>query len=148
MARRGVALAGEPGRQIRGRPCARPTPVVDPARFLSALRDVLVRERPGSIELLPGFPPEWLGQSVTVDGVAAPGRSVVVRGAVARRPPALLWDAPPGVELRAPALDPGVVVERARAGETLLAEPPASLLPMGIAGTIGGEPVDAPGQFS
>ena len=49
--------------------------------------------------------------------------------------PALLWDAPAGVELRVPALDPAWSSSEA-AGEALLAEPPASLLPMGT-GTIG-----------
>jgi hypothetical protein len=61
--------------------------------------------------------------------------------------PALLWDAPPGVELRASALDPAWS-SSAVAGEALLAEPPASLLPMGTRERSAGDPVDAPGQFS
>jgi hypothetical protein len=61
--------------------------------------------------------------------------------------PALLWDAPAGLELSAPALDPAWSSAEA-AGETLLAEPPPSLLPMGSAERSAGETVDAPGQFT
>ena len=119
----------------------------DPAGFLSALRAVLVRESDPTIDLLPGFPPDWLGQSLTVDTVPlrAGPLSFAVRWHGAR--PALLWDAPPGVELRVPALDPAWS-SREPAGETLLAEPPAPLLPMGTRERSAGEPVDAPGQFT
>jgi hypothetical protein len=119
---------------------------LDPARYLLALRDVLARERPGSVEILRGYPPEWLGQSVTVEGLPlrAGPLSFAVRWHGAR--PALLWDAPPGVELHAPALDPAWSSAE-RSGEMLLAAPPASLLPMG-ARERSGETVDAPGQFS
>jgi hypothetical protein len=58
-----------------------------------------------------------------------------------------LWDAPAGLDLRAPALDPAWS-SRAAAGETLLAEPPQSLLPMGSGERSAGDAVDAPGQFS
>jgi len=61
--------------------------------------------------------------------------------------PALLWDAPEGVELRAPALDP-TWSTGARAGETLLAEPPRPLLSLAAGDRPPGETVDAPGQFS
>ena len=119
----------------------------DPVRFLHALRAVLVREGRGSVELLPGFAPEWLGQSVTVDALPlrAGPLSFALRWHGAR--PALLWDAPPGVELRTPALDPawsGTV----RSGDALLAEPPSSLVPMGTHERSAGDAVDAPGQFS
>jgi hypothetical protein len=119
---------------------------LDPARFLLALRDLLARERPGSIEILRGYPPEWLGQSVTVEALPlrAGPLSFAVRWHGAR--PALLWDAPPGVELHAPTLDPAWS-SGVRAGEALLATPPASLLPMGSRER-SGETVDAPGQFS
>ena len=121
--------------------------VRDPAGFLSTLRAALVRETADGIELLPGFPPEWLGQSLTVDAV--PFRSGTLSFAVrwhgAR--PALLWDAPPGVVLRVPTLDPAWS-SNVPAGEALLAEPPASLLPMGTRERSAGEPVEAPGQFT
>ena len=95
----------------------------------------------------PGFPAEWLGQSVTVDAVPlrAGTLSFAVRWHGAR--PALLWEAPPGVELRAPALDPGVVVERGGGGDAA-GRAAAPLLPMGTQERSAGEPVDAPGQFS
>jgi hypothetical protein len=122
-------------------------PATDPAGFLSALRAVLVREAPRSLELLPGFPTEWLGQPVTVDGLAVRAGSVsyAVRWHGAR--PALLWEAPAGVQLRAPALDPAWS-SNASAGEALLAEPPPALLAMGTQERSAGERVDAPGQFS
>ena len=61
--------------------------------------------------------------------------------------PALLWDVPPGVEVRAPALDPAWSSSEP-VGETLLAEPPRALLPMGERGARSAATVDAPGQFS
>ena len=84
----------------------------EPAHFLAQLRGALVRERGGVVDLLPGFPPDWLGQSVTVDAVPlhAGALSFAVRWHGPR--PALLWDAPAGVEPASPALDPGVVVDR------------------------------------
>jgi hypothetical protein len=122
-------------------------PERDTARFLSALRNALVRESDSTIDLLPGFPPDWLGQPITVD--ALPLRSgplsFAVRWHGAR--PALLWDAPAGVELRVPSLDPAWT-SKEPAGETLLAEPPVALLPMGTQERTVGEPVDAPGQFT
>jgi hypothetical protein len=119
----------------------------DPAGFLGALRAALVRERSRAIDLLPGFPPEWLGQSLTVDALPLRGGSLsfAVRWHGAR--PALLWDAPPGLHLRTPVLDPEWS-SGAAVGETLLAEPPAPLLPMGTQERSSGDPVDAPAQFS
>jgi len=61
--------------------------------------------------------------------------------------PALLWEAPAGVTLRAPSLDPGWSSHET-AGETLLAAPPASLLSMGAGDRTAGAPVSAPGEFS
>jgi hypothetical protein len=119
---------------------------LDPARFLLAVRDVLARERAGGVEILRGYPPEWLGQPVTVEGLPlrAGPLSFAVRWHGAR--PALLWDAPPDVQLHAPALDPAWS-STVSSGDALLAAPPASLLPMGSRER-SGETVDAPGQFS
>jgi hypothetical protein len=120
---------------------------LEPARFLSELRNVLVREAGAQVDLLPGFPPDWLGQGLTVSDL--PLRSGTLSFAVrwhgAR--PALLWDAPADVELRAPVLDPAWST-RERTGETLLAEPPRSLLSLAPGEPPRGESVDAPGQFS
>src|SRR5262249_22995622 len=119
----------------------------EPAGFLSALRAVLVREAPASVDLLPAFPPDWLGQAITVEAcpLRAGTLSFAVRWHGAR--PSLLWDAPAGVEVRAPALDQSWS-SSAPTGETLLAEPPQSLLPMGSTERSAGVPVEAPGQFS
>jgi hypothetical protein len=140
-ARRRIAVE-DPWRALRGVDTAG-----EPARFLSALRSVLVRERGARLDLLPGFPPDWLGQSLTVSDLPlrAGPLSFAVRWHGAR--PALLWDAPEGVELRAPALDPSWSTAD-RAGETLLAEPPRPLLSLAAGDPPRGETVDAPGQFS
>lgn len=117
------------------------------AAFLSNLRAVLVRERGSVIDLLPGFPPDWLGQSVTVDAVPLHRGplSFAVRWHGAR--PALLWEAPDGVELRAPGLDPAWH-SSAPSGEALLAEPPTPLLSMGAPDRSAGARVDAPKEFT
>lgn len=118
----------------------------DAADVLCALRAVLLHERRGEVDLLPGFAPEWLGQDLAVlDAPLREGKlSFAVRWHGAR--PALLWDAPEGVTLRAPVLDPGWSSDRP-VGETLLAEPPPALLPMGSRDQ-SGAPVDPPDSFS
>ena len=70
------------------------------------MRSLLAHEADdGTITLLGELPPHWRGQNLAVHGV--PTRhgllSYAVRWHGAR--PALLWDAPPGVRLRAPGLD-------------------------------------------
>jgi hypothetical protein len=119
----------------------------EPARFLANLRAMVVRERSGVVDLLPGFPPEWLGQAITLDAVPlhAGAISFAVRWHGPR--PALLWEAPAGIELRAPALDPGWSSTES-AGEALLATPPTTLLSMGAGDPSAGTTVAAPGQFS
>ena len=105
---------------------------------------MLVAETGDHVDLLPDFPPEWLGQALAVHDLPlrAGPLSFAVRWHGAR--PALLWDAPAGVELRASALDPQW---RGRdAGEALLAEPPAPLLAMG-SGRREGTTIDDPGSF-
>jgi hypothetical protein len=94
--------------------------------FLGEVRDGLVAESDECVELLPGFRKEWLGNNLAVHDVPLrTGRlSYAVRWHGER--PALLWEAPAGVELRAPRLDPGWSTRDA-AGETLLAAPPADL---------------------
>ena len=74
--------------------------------------------------------PSGSGQIIAVHDVPLRGGSLsfAVRWHGAR--PALLWDAPAGVELRAPALDPAWSAATG-VGETLLAEPPTPLLAMG-----------------
>ncbi len=90
------------------------------AELLLAVRAVLAHEADdGTITLLAQLPPLWRGQSLAVHG--APTRagllSYAVRWHGARA--ALLWDAPPGVRLRAPGLDPSWATEEPR-GDALL----------------------------
>ena len=88
--------------------------------LLVALRGLLAHEHDDDVTLLAELPAEWRGQPVEVHD--APTRrgplSYAVRWHGAR--PALLWDAPPGVTLRAPGLDPGWSTSEP-AGEALLA---------------------------
>ncbi|MGH8976788.1 MAG: hypothetical protein ACRDV7_01845 [Acidimicrobiia bacterium] len=117
----------------------------NPAILLLAVRQLLVRERKDQIDLLPEFRPEWLGQPIAVHEL--PLRvgtlSFALRWHGAR--PALLWDAPAGVTLRAPVLDP-TWQGSGGAGEALLAEPPAPLLAMGTHAR-SGERIEDPGSF-
>ena len=61
--------------------------------------------------------------------------------------PALLWDVPAGVTIRVPAFDTAFE-SREPQGETLLAEPPGTLLALGVRVEPRDEPVEAPEQFS
>jgi len=120
-----------------------------PAGFLGALRAALVREHAGALELAsPAFPTDWLGQSLTVDGIPLPFGVTLVRGAVehgaangrccgeCRRPVSCCG--------RAPRSIPRGSFERRAVGETLLAEPPAPLLPMGTQERSSGAPIETP----
>jgi hypothetical protein len=93
--------------------------------LLRELRDLLIADRKDEIDLLPGFPPEWVGAPLAVHD--APTRAGLVSFAVRwhGERPALLWDAPEGVQLRAPVLDPSWSADGGR-GETLLRAWPPS----------------------
>jgi hypothetical protein len=82
-------------------------------------RDALVVDAKSEVLLLPGFHPSWVGQSLTVHD--APTRAGAVSFALRwhGERPALLWDGPAGVTLRAPVLDPDWSAPGG-AGETLL----------------------------
>ncbi|MDQ1521977.1 MAG: hypothetical protein QOI55_3050 [Actinomycetota bacterium] len=73
---------------------------------LVSARDMLLWDGRDEIDLLPGFPEEWVGESIAVHD--APTRAGLVSFAVRwhGERPALLWDAPEGVVLRTPVLDP------------------------------------------
>jgi hypothetical protein len=94
-------------------------------RTLGAIHNMLVREDGRDLDVLPGFPNEWLGQNLAVHD--APTRHGLVSFAVRWHGPrpALLWEVPAGLVVRAPVLDPGWSSSDA-VGETLLAEPRAS----------------------
>jgi hypothetical protein len=137
---------------VRGGLAAAPGGVpVEPAQFLRALREVLVTDANESgagttIAFFPGFPSEWLGRAVAVHD--APTRGGVVSCALRWHGsrPALLWTAPPGVTVRAPALDPNWSSDAAE-GEELLASPPDRLLRLATA-TREGDAVADPGSFT
>jgi hypothetical protein len=114
---------------------------------LGEIRAALLRSEKGAIEIVPGFRPAWLGQSIAAHDVPlrAGPCSFAVRWHGAR--PALLWDVPAGFTVQARALDPDWSSTEP-VGDTLLAEPPAGLLAMGTPGALTGTSVDAPDQFS
>jgi len=90
------------------------------AELLTRLRALLAHEAgDGTVTLLADLPPAWRGQSLDVRD--APTRAGLVSYAVRWHGPrpALLWEAPPGVPLRAPGLDPGWVTLEP-SGEALL----------------------------
>ncbi len=107
-------------------------PSAQPARLLRALHEVLLRETDAGVELLGGFPAEWLGQNLAVHD--APSRRGPVSFAVRWHGPrpALLWSAPAGVTLRAPRLDPAWEATGGD-GEVLLDAPRGELLALGVA---------------
>ncbi len=84
-------------------------------------RALLVAERGRGVELLPAMPSEWLGRSLAVHDIPLRpgGLSYALRWHGAR--PALLWNAPPGLTLRIPRLDPAWSSTEA-VGEALLGE--------------------------
>ena len=92
---------------------------VDEARFLGALRRALLVEGDDAIAVVPEWAGSWRGQALDVrDAPTRPGAlSFSVRWHGDRA--TLLWDAPAGVVLRAPGLDPDWVTREPR-GETLL----------------------------
>ena len=95
------------------------------ARFLLAVRDVLGRESDDAVEIVRVLPDEWRGRPVEVHDLPVKEGTVsyAVRWHGSR--PALLWDAPPGMHLRCPGLDPAWSTTE-RTGEELLARPETS----------------------
>ncbi|HEY7105446.1 MAG TPA: hypothetical protein VH986_03500 [Acidimicrobiia bacterium] len=89
------------------------------APFLDVLRRALVVERDDAVDLVGEWPPEWRGQGLDVRD--APTRHGNVSYSVRWHGPraALLWDAPPGIVVRAPGLDPSWTAQDAT-GEALL----------------------------
>ncbi|MEO7556239.1 MAG: hypothetical protein ABIV94_06505 [Acidimicrobiales bacterium] len=110
-------------------PAAGAHPARAAAKLLLLVRAALVAERAGGVDFWPEVDPSWLGQAVEVHDAptSAGSLSCAVRWHGAR--PAVLWDGPGGVVLRAPALDPTWSSTDA-AGEALLAPvEPAGGLP-------------------
>ncbi|MFN8025843.1 MAG: hypothetical protein U0W40_05630 [Acidimicrobiia bacterium] len=79
----------------------------DPAALLLAARGALLRETDDLVEVFPAVPDEWRGAALDVRD--APTRHGPVSCSVRwhGERPALLWDAPAGVTVRAPGLDGG-----------------------------------------
>jgi len=100
------AAAMWPRLSFTARRAARKRRPID-GNVLSDVHGMLVREAAEHVDVLPGFPDEWRGLNLAVHAVPLRGGgtlSYALRWHGER--PALLWDAPPGVELRAPALAP------------------------------------------
>jgi hypothetical protein len=92
----------------------------DPAALLLAARAALVHESPHAVDLLPDVPGEWRG--APLDLRDAPTRHGPVSCSVRWHGdrPALLWDVPSGVTVRAPGLDPAWAGGDQASGEALL----------------------------
>jgi hypothetical protein len=91
------------------------------AELLTCLRALLAHEATdGTVTLLADLPGAWRGYGIDVRD--APTRAGPVSYAIRWHGPrpALLWEAPPGVQLRAPGLDPGWTTHDPN-GEALLA---------------------------
>ncbi len=118
----------------------------DPGGFLVVMRQALAREHDDGVDVLPGFPTEWLGQNLAVHDLPLRDGSLsfALRWHGAR--PALLWDGPVGTALRCPALDRDWSAAGGE-GEALLAAPPAPLLAMGTAHREGAR-IDEPESFA
>jgi hypothetical protein len=93
--------------------------------LLLALRSLLASERDGVITVLAELPPGWAGAPIEVHGLPTKHGplSYALRWHGAR--PALLWDAPAGLTIRAPGLDPAWSTTEHQ-GEVLLAAPLAT----------------------
>jgi hypothetical protein len=119
------------------------------AEWLRALRAALVRVERDHVDLLPRFPVEWLGRPLAVhDAPTKKGRvSFALRWHGAG--PALLWDVPVGMRVRAPGLDQSWEAAGG-AGEALLTEiDPTRLLPLNTATRSDpGIRVEEPGSFT
>ncbi|MEZ5410996.1 MAG: hypothetical protein R2761_23400 [Acidimicrobiales bacterium] len=95
------------------------------ARYVAALRSLLVDDAGPGLSLLPGFPSSWRGGALEVHGL--PTRHGAVSFAIRWHGyrPALLWEIAPGsgstgpLPVRAPVLDAGWTATEAR-GEALL----------------------------
>ena len=112
-----------PGRPARWGEVATLLELGDPELLLVGLRGLLVFDGlDDEVSLLGELPPGWAGQGIEVHD--APTRHGPVSYAVRwhGERPALLWDAPPGVHLRAPGLDPTWSSDEPT-GDVLLAAP-------------------------
>jgi hypothetical protein len=112
-----------PGRPARWSEVAALQDLDEPALLLLGLRGLLAFDgADDEVTLLAELPPGWRRQSIAVHH--APTRHGPVSYAVRwhGERPALLWDAPPGVRLTAPGLDPQWSSDEA-AGDALLATP-------------------------
>jgi hypothetical protein len=91
----------------------------DEAGFLGALRRVLVDDRDDEVMLLAAWPTAWEGLALDVRDAATPHGPVSYSVRWHGDRPALIWDAPEGVAVRAPGLDPAWTTLEPR-GEALL----------------------------
>jgi hypothetical protein len=87
---------------------------------LLATRALLALEHGNEIDVLSELPAEWSGRDIEVNDVPTKHGPLSYAVRWHGPNPALLWEGPEGVTLRAPGLDPAWSTE-ASAGETLLA---------------------------
>ena len=113
--------ATDPWPSLRATPADAGASARGAAEWLGVLRDALLSVERDRVDLLPWFPVEWLGLPVAVhDAPTTRGPvSFALRWHGAR--PALLWEAPPDVAVRASGLDAAWNAV-ASSGEALLGE--------------------------
>jgi hypothetical protein len=111
------ARAGEPGPV--------PDEVPEGIRVVSWVLDALVRPTEGGADLLPRFPPSWLGQALEVYGAPVPAGTVSFAVRWHGERPALLWECSERMALTCSGLDASWK-ETAAKGEALLGVPPAA----------------------
>jgi hypothetical protein len=118
------------------------------AEWLGGLHRALLRFEGERVDVLPHFPVEWLGLPVAVHDAPTPHGPVsfALRWHGAR--PALLWEVPAGVAVRAPVLDPAWKAVGS-SGEALLSEiDTARLLPLSTTTASDPASVEPPESFT
>ena len=115
---------------------------------VGAARRARATSSAASVELLPGFPPDWLGQPLTVESLPLRARAVVVRGALARRPARAAVGGARGYRAPRARARSGVVGEARRPGRRCSPSRRRRCSRWAARERSAGEPVEAPGQFS
>jgi hypothetical protein len=147
--RRATRFQGDPWPQLKAAAGGASASVRSAADWLLMLKGALVSATRDRIDVLPRLPDEWLGQALAVHDLPTPNGPVSFALRWHGTRPALLWDVPAGVRIRAPGID-AAWEGAGGAGETLLGEIDVTRL-LHLHTATGAEPgvvVDEPGSFT